>query len=120
MVPAEGTFHSLIGNVAQLLCEAPDKFDDLHDKSTAAAIRAFLAQSPGSIFVIGGSALSPPDVPLQSPLPVAHTDVGYADVGFRLAFTAPARSLAERLGWVLTGQSYLWEKPSPTTAAAAP
>ncbi len=117
--PGGGTFHSLIGNVAQLICEAPDQFEDLADKSSAAAIRAFLAQWPNSLFVIGGSALSPPDVPLQSPLPVVHTDVGYADVGLRLAFTAPARSLSERLAWMLAGQSYLWEKSSPTTAAVA-
>lgn len=118
--PGGGTFNSLIGNVAQLLCEAPDTFDDLQDKSNVAAIRNFLSQSPNSLFVIGGSALSPPDMPLQTPLPVVHADTGYSDVGFRLAFTAPARSLSERLGWVLAGQSYLWEKPSPTTAAVVP
>jgi hypothetical protein len=114
-----GTFHELVGNVAQFLCEAPDAFDDLQDKSSAAAIRKFLDQSPDSLFVIGGSALSPPDVPLETPLPVVHSDVGYSDVGLRLAFTAPARSLSERLAWVLAGQSYLWEKPAPTTTAAA-
>jgi formylglycine-generating enzyme required for sulfatase activity len=113
--PGGGTFHQLIGNVAQLICEAPDAFDDWPDKSSAAAIRKFLDQAPDSLFVIGGSALSPPDVPLQTPLPLEHTDAGYADVGFRLAFTAPARSLSERLGWVLSGQSYLWEKAAPTT-----
>jgi hypothetical protein len=113
--PGGGTFHQLIGNVAELTCEAPDAFDDTSDKSSAAAIRNFLDQAPNSMFVIGGSALSPPDVPLQTPLPLTHTDVGYADVGFRLAFTAPARSLSERLGWVLSGQSYLWNPP-----AAAP
>jgi formylglycine-generating enzyme required for sulfatase activity len=114
--PGGGTFHQLIGNVAQFICEAPDAFDDWQDKSSAAAVRKFLDQAPDSLFVIGGSALSPPDMPLQTPLPLQHTDIGYADVGFRLAFTAPARSLSERLGWVLSGQSYLWEKVVPTTA----
>jgi formylglycine-generating enzyme required for sulfatase activity len=117
--PGGGTFQELVGNVAQFICEAPDAFDDLQDKSTAAAIRKFLDQTPASVFVIGGSALSPPDVPLQTPLAVVHSDMGYSDVGFRLAFTAPARSLSERLGWVLAGQSYLWARPAPTTATAS-
>jgi formylglycine-generating enzyme required for sulfatase activity len=117
--PGGGTFQELVGNVAQFICEAPDAFDDLQDKSSAAAIRRFLEQAPGSLFVIGGSALSPPDVPLQTPLPLVHSDVGYSDVGFRLAFTAPARSLSERLSWVLAGQSYLWARPAPTTATAS-
>ena len=113
-----GTFHELVGNVAQIVCEAPDAFDDLKDKSSVATIRQFLDQSPNSLFVIGGSALSPPDVPLETPLPVVHSDVAYSDVGLRLAFTAPARSLSERLAWVLAGQSYLWEKPAPTATVA--
>ena len=70
--------------------------------------------------MIGGSALSPPDIPLETPLPLAHADIGYSDVGLRLAFTAPARSLAERLAWVLSGQRYLWELNAPTTRAAGP
>jgi hypothetical protein len=40
----------------------------------------------------------------------------YADVGLRLAFTAPSRSLSERVGWVLAGQEYVF----PRAAAAAP
>jgi formylglycine-generating enzyme required for sulfatase activity len=115
-----GTFHQLIGNVAQLLCEAPDAFDDWKDKTTPAGIRDFLSRWSDSMFVIGGSALSPPDVPLQTPLPLAHTDVGYSDVGLRLAFTAPARSLGERLTWVLSGQRYLWESTAATTRPAGP
>ena len=118
--PGGGTFHQLIGNVAQLLCEAPDAFDDWKDKTTPPGIRDFLSRWSDSMFVIGGSALSPPDMPLQTPLPLAHTDVGYSDVGLRLAFTAPARSLAERLTWVLSGQRYLWESTAATTRPAAP
>jgi formylglycine-generating enzyme required for sulfatase activity len=118
--PGGGTFHQLIGNVAQFVCEAPDGFDDYPDKSGAASIRKFLETAPDALFVIGGSALSPPDMPLQTPLPLTHTDTGYSDVGFRLAFTAPARSLNERLGWVLAGQSYLWDQATPATAPATP
>jgi hypothetical protein len=113
-----GTFHQLIGNVAQFLCDAPEAFDAWQDKNTPAGIRRFLDENPNSLYVIGGSALSPPDVPLQTPLPVTHTDVGYSDVGLRLAFTAPAHSPAERLRWALADQSYFWPKP-PTTEPAA-
>lgn len=117
-----GTFHQLIGNVAQFLCDAPEAFDAWQDKTTPTGIRRFIDEHPNSLYVIGGSALSPPDVPLQTPLPVTHSDVGYSDVGLRLAFTAPAHSPAERLKWALPNQSYFWPKPpttEPTAAATA-
>jgi hypothetical protein len=66
------------------------------------------------VAVIGGSALSAGDLDVDRPLPVTRTDRGYSDVGFRLAFTAPARNLAERLKWALAGEDYLW----PRTASA--
>ena len=53
---------------------------------------------------------------MDKPLPI-KPGAAYADVGFRLAFTAPSRNLAERLEWVLADQDYLW--PAPTTNPAA-
>lgn len=96
-----GTIKHLIGNVAEFA--AAD--------TTGAATT--------SVSVIGGSALSPPDVPVDAPLTpdASEGEIGYADVGFRLAFTpsgagpAPAtpaqETLASRLVKALAGVSYL-------------
>ncbi len=131
--PGGGTFRHLVGNVAEYVCDAPGRFDALAGRQTAAAVKKFAADVKDRIFVIGGSALSPPDVPAGTPLPVGKTDRAYADVGFRLAFTAPVPTLAERLRWVLLEQPYLWSpggggggaaaqaaaKPRPAAAAGA-
>jgi formylglycine-generating enzyme required for sulfatase activity len=104
-------FHHLMGNVGEYLCNAPEQFDAL-DKRSPESIRKFVQQATGQLAVIGGSALSPPELPLDKPLPLTRTDQCYSDVGFRLAFTAPAKSLAERTRWALQGQAYLWPAPS--------
>lgn len=111
-----GTFRQLIGNVAQFLCDAADAFEAWPEKGSAEGIGRFLEQNRGSTFVIGGSALSPPELPFDKPLALSRTDAGYADVGLRLAFTAPARSLAEKLKWALAGQDYLWRQPATAPA----
>lgn len=115
--PAAGAvaFRDLVGNVAEFVCDAPEAFAARPDGRVPTDPRAFASQAADSVFVIGGSALSPRDVPVDRKLPVAKTDIGYADVGFRLAFTAPARSPAERLKWALGDQTYVWP-----AAAAAP
>jgi formylglycine-generating enzyme required for sulfatase activity len=101
-------FHHLVGNVAEYLCDAPEQFDGLKDKRSPQSVRSFAEQAAQNLAVIGGSALAPPEVPVDKPLPLTHPDQGYADVGFRLAFTAPAKSLSEQVKWALQGQSYLW------------
>jgi len=106
------TFHHLLGNVAEFVCDAPRQFEAIADKRSPRAIHQFVEQSASSLAVIGGSALSPPELPADKPLPLAHADRGYADVGFRLAFTAPARSVAERAKWALQAQPYLWPPAS--------
>ncbi len=110
--PGGGTFRQLVGNVAQFLCNASDAFDAWPEKGTAEGIDKFIIQNPDSTFVIGGSALSPPELPFDKPLVLSRTDTAFADVGLRLAFTAPARSLAEKLKWALAGQDYLWRQPT--------
>jgi formylglycine-generating enzyme required for sulfatase activity len=111
-------FRHLVGNVAQFICDKPEAFDDWTDKKTAAGIRKFIEQAPRSIFVIGGSALSPPQAPFDKPLAVEHTDEAYADVGFRLAFTAPSRTLAEKVKWAIGDPLFIWpEKPAATQAS---
>lgn len=113
---ADGTFHDLVGNVAEYVCEAPQAFEDWPDKGSASDLKRFLGDTPGAVAVIGGSALSAPDAPLAEALPVKQTHRGYSDVGLRLAFTAPAQNLAERLKWVLAGEQYL---PPERTASAS-
>ncbi|MDB5292800.1 MAG: hypothetical protein JWL69_4041, partial [Phycisphaerales bacterium] len=103
-------FHHLVGNVGEYVCDAAAQFEAWPEKKTADGARKFLDQAAGSIFVIGGSALSAPEVPVDKPLPVEHTDESYADVGLRLAFTAPSRSLAEKARWALGEQGYIWPK----------
>jgi hypothetical protein len=111
---AGSAFQDLVGNVAEFVCEVPDAFARWERKRTADDVKQFLADTPDAIAVIGGSALSPADLAPDKPVRVKRTDLGYSDVGLRLAFTAPARNLAERLKWVLAGEEYLW----PRTASA--
>ena len=101
-------FHHLVGNVAEYLCEESERFDGLSDGRSPKVIADFAAQAAGGLSVIGGSALSPPAMPVDRPYPVPHFDQAYADVGFRLAISAPPRSLAEKVKWALRGQNYLW------------
>ena len=51
-------------------------------------------------------------------LVILADDLGYADVGLRLAFTAPARSLAERAKWIFGEPHYIWAQSSPAQADA--
>lgn len=114
-------FQDLVGNVAEFVCDAPEAFADLQGKPSADAVRSAAERAKGAWYVIGGSALSPKYVPVDEPLPLRRTDEGYADVGLRLAFTAPARSSAERLKWALGDaargeRGYVW--PAQAKAAA--
>jgi hypothetical protein len=112
-----GTFHHLVGNVAEIVCDAPGEFDSWQEKRTPEGVATFAMQLKEKLFVIGGSALSPPEVEVDKPYPLARTDRAYADVGMRLAFTAPVKTLAERLKWVLLEQPYTWnEATAPDTA----
>jgi hypothetical protein len=110
-------FHHLVGNVAQFLCAEPKKFDEMRRKNSLVALRDFVREPAGSLYVIGGSALSPPDAPVDKPLPVVRADQGYADVGLRLAFTAPPGSIFQKVKWALEGKDYLWP---PQDARAIP
>ncbi len=83
-------FHDLFGNVAQYL----------YDGSTK------------QFFVVGGSALSPPEVePSQAyPVELAFARGGYSDVGMRLAFDAP-EGLVNRNRLQLTVHDRLYLHP---------
>jgi hypothetical protein len=113
-------FHHLVGNVAELVLERPDRFDAEFRKGgelKGSAVRAYAEKHEADARVVGGSALSAPAVwngaerpfhktwPLDQP---ASRD-GWADVGFRLAFTAPRESPAARLQRILRARGYLPE-----------
>jgi hypothetical protein len=98
------------------VCDAPEAFGQLKER-TPQTIKSFAADAGTGLFVIGGSALSPPELPTDRPLPLKPGSA-YADVGFRLAFTAPSRNLAERLEWALAGQGFVRPAGDNKTASA--
>lgn len=111
-------FHHLVGNVAELVFARPAVLDERLKGASAlkaSAVVAFLREQGAVVAVIGGSALSPPELwdgrdrPFDKPwpLPGPASREGYADVGFRLAFTAPRESAAARLQRLLRSAAYL-------------
>jgi hypothetical protein len=94
-VEAEGDrpFRHLVGNVAEFVLMGtppPGLMTDRAD-GLAAALPGIdgAAKGHGVFGVIGGSALSPPDLPVDraAPVPSGWSRQGYSDVGFRLAFS---------------------------------
>lgn len=119
-------FHNLVGNVAEFVWDDPRAFETLADKSLA-SVRKLIEQHADELHVIGGSALSAPELKFDQPLPVDLAETGnvpsawngYADVGMRLAFSAPG-TRPQRLGWIVAAHPYLSRAASaPTTAPPA-
>jgi hypothetical protein len=79
-------FVDLVGNVAEFVTDDAGK----------------------QVYVIGGSALSPPTRELGKAFAVAADQAsgGFSDVGFRLAFSEPARG-TEKLRELVAGDWYL-------------
>jgi len=102
------TFHHLVGNVAEFTFEDAAAAGKLTNPA-AEDIRKLVQSAPGSVRVIGGSALSAPALSLAEPYvpDPARASEGFADVGFRLAFTAPAMPLHTRLRRALNQRGYL-------------
>jgi hypothetical protein len=97
-----------VGNVAELVVEDGPLFE----RAAPAGVQDMLARA--SLGVIGGSALSAPQLPIDKPIPLDPEDIteGYADIGCRLAFNAagtapPRESFAARLSKLLTNDAYL-------------
>jgi hypothetical protein len=118
-------FHNLIGNVWEYLWEDPASAESTADKSLR-GWKALLDSRPNQLFVVGGSALSAPEITAQTPTPLPvelnHTAtgavdglVGFADVGMRLAFTGRPKLPAERLKWLVTSQGYVGATDAPAT-----
>ncbi|KPK76838.1 MAG: hypothetical protein AMJ79_05260 [Phycisphaerae bacterium SM23_30] len=102
-------FKHLVGNVAEFIYDEPQRFEEGLPAETMPAfedIKNFLYDHPDSLYVIGGSALSPPKA-LQNITEKQSADysLGYSDVGFRLAFTTPRQSIPQILLRLLQPQS---------------
>lgn len=101
----------LVGNIAELVTTRPVDPDVLLEKDRPITARrdAFRRAHKSHFAVLGGSALSPatfaPDTP--QPFNVFSGARGYADVGLRLAFTAPTVSPARQAELALLQQPLL-------------
>jgi hypothetical protein len=92
-----GVFHDLIGNVGEYVMDVPVVLSEkvsvnppLSGAEAAGHVSDwFSPQRLAAVAVIGGSALSPPDLDPTKPYPLPKDANQFADVGFRLAFTDP-------------------------------
>ncbi len=104
--------HHLVGNVAELVVEDGPQFERTPASAATNAIQDMLGNV--KLGVIGGSALSAPELPIDRPIPLEFEDIteGYSDIGCRLAFNAagtapPRESFAARLRKLLTDDGYV-------------
>ena len=96
-------FQNLVGNVAEYVYEDSKALADLKDP-TIAQVKQLL-QTGGNAKVIGGSAMSPPQVPVDQPQALANPagNECYSDVGLRLAFLAGRERIQTTLQKLLSG-----------------
>lgn len=105
-------FAHLVGNVAEFVYEDADELTGLK-AAGGAEVQEFVKKRAGKIRVIGGSAISAPELPVDKPLEPAKVDSetdAFCDVGLRLAFFAGQERLQSRLWRALeaaAGQGYL-------------
>ena len=115
-------FHDLVGNVAEFVLDQSSAIRaeaELPAESPEKVVSFF--QNPDTkLFVIGGSALSPPEFGFDQPLPVTHDQTlnGFSDVGFRLVFADP--EARQRATFDLASAQYLTaDQPTPGSPAEA-
>ena len=107
----------VVGNVAEFVFEAPAAVETAlaPRKLSADAVRTVIDQHGKHLAVVGGSALSPPELwdgrqrPFGGAFPVALDMMrdGLSDVGFRLAFSAPIEATVATLKRLVRQQGYL-------------
>jgi formylglycine-generating enzyme required for sulfatase activity len=96
-------FSDLIGNVSEIVFDAPAKLAKV--EPTVEKVREVLEGNQDQLFVVGGSCMSPPEIGFgKQPCGMHH---GYADTGFRLAFEAANRLIVDRLKDLMSEQQYV-------------
>ena len=100
-------FRNLVGNVAEYVFDRPKEVEQLASV-TPDNVKKLLADYSGDLKVIGGSALSPPELENDQPYPVPFNPakLGFSDVGLRLAFSVPDESLHEKFKRLVRSASY--------------
>jgi hypothetical protein len=109
-------FHDLVGNVAELTLEDGGSSQSLAPDPGVIETYFSKSENQARVRVIGGSALSPPELGFDQGLPVDFKQAsnGYSDVGLRLAFTGPVTSLSN-----LAALSYIGPPSSSGTEEAS-
>ncbi len=97
------TLSDLIGNVSEMVFDAPAKL--LKVEPTVPKLREVLEANQDQLFVVGGSCMSPPEVGFAKQSTGMHN--GSADVGFRVAFEAANRLIVDRLKDLMNEQDYV-------------
>lgn len=106
-VDAGEAFGHLVGNVSEFVWDAPEKLEQLPDVSVV-TLRKILEAQPSALGVVGGSAISPPSIGIdRQPVDPTRWHMGFADVGFRLAFTAGRRPVIDKLRDALDEQKLI-------------
>jgi hypothetical protein len=106
--------HHIYGNVAELVCDAPEIFEQITTPSSTSKAK----EKQSSFFVMGASALSPERYKPTDKLAVNWTSLGKEgrpDLGMRLAFTAAggAGGSGSPLNRLLTQLNELKFVPAP-------
>ncbi len=106
------TFRHIVGNVAEYVVDDRDAWGDAADQPAAMAdaLRRAgeLVKDESRVRVLGASAISPPEAKADEPYPLPRrARGGFADVGFRLAFTAPSEQLEDVLDRFAAAGLYL-------------
>jgi len=98
-------FQNLVGNVAEYVYEDPKGIASLKNPTLAQVQQMLKANN--NVRVIGGSAMSPPQVPVDQPQTLKNPtrDDYYSDVGVRLAFLAGRERLQATLRKLLGGMA---------------
>ncbi len=98
-------FQNLVGNVAEYVYEDPKGIANLKNP-TLVQVRQML-KTNSNVRVIGGSAMSPPQVPVDQPQTLKNPTRNdyYSDVGIRLAFLAGRERLQATLRKLLGGMT---------------
>ncbi len=108
-VPLYSGFHDLVGNVAEYTMESPLAFASLPTHCSARELQEFTGRHKDELHIIGGSAFSPPFVKYSEPNPVKLESAveGFADVGFRLAYSEVSEPRVAWLHGALEKSMYL-------------